>query len=142
MGNITWSVPNDESANVAGSSLDSLANGAVSNVLTDIVNTATKALYVALWIELGSLTPTTNGNLKILFRRKRGSTYSDANATVHTGESVTVQLLPTIGAKYIAIDGILLRGPFTYGLQIVQNAGVSLAASGNAVYYQTYTEAG
>jgi hypothetical protein len=135
-----WSAASTESANIAGTALNSLANGGLSAILADIDNATGKNLNIRFWIKLGSLTPTTGGSITVRLACKRGSTYVTRSATVFTGVSQTIPLTTTTEAKDVSTCAMSLPGPFVGGVEIVNNSGVSLAASGNEVYYQVWDE--
>jgi hypothetical protein len=140
MATAKWSAAGTESSNIAGTALNSLANGGLSAILADIDNATGKNLNIRFWIKLGSLTPTTGGSITVRLVCKRGSTYVTRNATVSLGEGQTIPLTTTTEAKEVSSCAMRLPGPFVIGVEIVNNAGVSLAASGNEVYYQIWDE--
>lgn len=139
MATATWSAAATESSNIAGTALNSLANGSASAIIADIDNTSSKALQIKFWVVLGSITPTAGGSITLRLRRKRSSTYADATATIFNGEQYTAALTTTASIKYVSA---LMRmpGPFIFGVDLVNNAGVTLASSGNELYYQTFNE--
>jgi hypothetical protein len=132
----TWSAPTTESANQAGTALNSIADGSTTAIIVDFDNTTAKALYLALWITLGSITPGTGGSISVRLRRLRSGTYEDATMSNVVAAKV---LASGAGVKNLAFH-IPLPGPFVYGLEVVNNAGVTLAASGNALYSATFGE--
>jgi hypothetical protein len=71
---------------------------------------------------------------------KRSSTYVDRTATIFVGEQQIIPLTTSTGAKEVSSCAMRLPGPFVFGVEIVNNSGVTLASSGNEVYYQTFNE--
>jgi hypothetical protein len=136
----TWTSASAESANIAGTALNSLANGSLSAILADIANSTGKNLNIRFWVKLGSITPATGGSITIRLVCKRGSTYVDRTATIFTGEQQTIPLTTTASAKEVSSCAMRLPGPFDVGVEIVNNSGVTFNASGNEVYYQTWNE--
>jgi hypothetical protein len=135
-----WGDPSTESSNIAGTALNSLATGSLSAILADVDNSVNKHFNIAFWIKLGSITPSSGGSITIRLICKRGSTYTDRNATIFTGEFQTVGLTTTTSAKEISTCTMRIPGPGIYGIEIVNNSGVTLASSGNEVYYRTWPE--
>jgi hypothetical protein len=137
-----YSDASTESSNIAGTALNSLANGGLSAILADVDNTGSsgKNINIRFWIKLGSLTPATGGSIAVRLVCKRGSTYADRTATIFTGEQQTVQLTTSTSAKEATTCAMRLPGPFVFGVEIVNNSGVALASSGNEVYYTVWNE--
>jgi hypothetical protein len=140
MATAKWGAAGTESSNIAGTALNSLANGSLSAILADISNSSGKNLNIRFWIKLGSLTPSSGGSITVRLVCKRGSTYITRSATVFIGEQATIPLTTTTEAKELSTCAMRLPGPFDVGVEIVNNAGVALAASGNEVYYQVWDE--
>jgi hypothetical protein len=140
MATAKWSAAGTESSNIAGTALNSLANGGLSAILADIANASGKNLNIRFWVKLGSLTPTAGGSIAVRLVCKRGSDYITRSATVFIGEQAALPLTTAAEAKELSTCAMRLPGPFDVGVEIVNNAGVSLAASGNEVYYQIWDE--
>jgi hypothetical protein len=132
---------NAESSNIAGTALNGLTNGSLSAILADIDNATNDDLYVSFWLELGSITPTAGGSVTIRLVRKRGSTYEDRTATIFSGEQMVKPLTTATGVKAVSFNFLRLPGPYVFGVELVNNSGVTLASSANALYYQTHNEA-
>lgn len=129
-----------ESLSIAEYALNSLANGSLSAILADLDNTANRHFNIRFWVKLGSITPATGGYITVRLVCKRSSTYSDRTATIFTGEQQTISLTTSASAKEISSCTMRIPGPNIYGIEIVNNAGVTLASSGNEVYYTTWAE--
>ena len=135
----TWSDPSIESANIAGTALNSLANGSLSAILADVSNGTEKAFNLRFWVVLGSLTPTAGANIIVRLVPKRGSTYMDRTAIIFTGEQQAIAVTTSTGVKNLS--GVLrLESPFTHGIEVVNNTGTTTASSGNEFYYSLYNE--
>lgn len=134
MSTAKWANALTESSNIAGTALNSIANGSASGILADV--SGNNSLNLLLWIELGSITPAVGGSIAVRLRRKRSSTYEDATVSQIVANPL---LLSGASAKKTNVC-VALPGPFTYGVEIINYAGVALNASGNAVYLQEYSE--
>ncbi len=140
MATAKWSAASSESADVAGTAINSIASGSATAVIADIDNTTNKDLYISFWLVLGSITPAAGGSVTLRLRRKRSSTYDDASATIYQCENLTKPLTTGAGAKNVAFSMLRLNGPFVFGVDLVNNSGVTTASSGNSLYYQTFDE--
>lgn len=129
-----WTTPSTRSSNFASTAFDSLANGSESNTVT-YDNSTNKDLYGLVTIKLGSITPTTGGSVAIRV------TISDGTDTADKvdGELYAFALTTTTSAK-VVIKRISLVGGFSLRFSLINNSGVSLAASGNAIYVTPYNE--
>jgi hypothetical protein len=129
-----WTAFATETANLAGTTLDSRATGTTTFV-ADLNNTTDRALYASLWADFGSITPAAGGSVTLSLRRKRGSAYAE-----NPCEQVTSGVTGT-GARVVALEfAMRLPGPGIYGLYWTNNLGVSSAASGNALYRSNFNE--
>lgn len=138
MATAKWKAAESESSNIAGTALNSLATATASGILADIANGTGKNLNVRVWIILGSAA-FTGGSVAVRLVDKRSSSYVDRNATVFTGEQAFISM-PTGTAAKLLLCTMRLPGPFTVGIEIVNNTGVTFASSGNEVYYQVWDE--
>lgn len=129
-----WAAPSARSSNLAGTALNSLANGSVSALIT-YDNSTQRDLYAAVTIKLGSITPTTGGSITLRVLAGDGTDVPDAVQL----DSYTVPLTTTASAK-VAIIPMVRLYPFSLRLSVVNNAGVALAASGNELYCTDYNE--
>jgi hypothetical protein len=129
-----WTALGTESSSIAGTALDSKANG-TTTFIADIANTTDKDLYLNVWVTLGSITPTTGSSVTLQLRQKRSSTYSE-----NTLEQYVAATNGT-GARVVELAAVM-RIPHggTFGLYWTNNLGVTSAASGNAVYTRTWNE--
>jgi hypothetical protein len=129
-----WATPSTRSSSFASTAFDSLANGSESNTVT-YDNSTNKDLYGLVTIKLGSITPTTGGSVTLRV------TISDGTDTADRvdGELYTFALTTTASAK-VLIKRISLVGGFSLRFSLINNAGVALAASGNAIHVTPYNE--
>lgn len=135
-----WSTPGTASANLAGTALDSLANGSTSVFLTTYANGTNLDLYAGLLINLGSITPTTGGSITVRVFASVNGTAPDNTASVGGGDAYTVPLTTTASAKVITVPMVRLYPGNVY-FAVTNNAGVALAASGNSVVLVPFDEA-
>jgi hypothetical protein len=131
-----WATPGTRSSNLAGTALNSLANGSAS-ALISYDNSTTRDLYAAVAVNLGSITPGTGGSVTLRAYAGDGTALPDANGGAF--DSYTAALASGAGAKVVTFPMVRLY-PFPCRLQIVNNAGVSTAASGNELYVRPFNE--
>ena len=135
-----WATPAAESSNLAGSALDSLANGGTTGRVTHD-NSTNLDLYCRVTVVLGSITPGSGGSITLRYLGYQASAAaSEDNANSGHQDAYTALINSGASAKRIIFPMVRIY-PFNGGFTIQNNAGVSLAASGNAVYVQTFNEA-
>lgn len=131
-----WAAPGTRSANLAGTALNSLANGSASSLIT-YDNGAARDLYAAVAIRLGSITPATAGSILLRVYAGDGTDVPDANGGAF--DAYVAALAAGASAKIVVIPMVRLY-PFSLRLQVVNSAGVVLAASGNELYVTPFNE--
>lgn len=131
-----YSIPSARSANLAGTAINSLANGSASAFIT-YDNSGTRDLYAAVTIRLGSITPATGGSVTLRIYTGDGTDVPDVNGG--SFDSYTAALATGTSAKVVTFPLVRLY-PFPLRVQVVNNAGVTLAASGNELYFTDYNE--
>ena len=129
-----WSTPSARSSNFAGTTLNSLANAAESNVVT-YDNSTNLNLYGVVTLKLGSITPTAGGSVTIRVTLSDGTDTSDRIG----GDLYVVPLTSGASAKVVMVNMVRLY-PFSMRFSVVNNAGVALAASGNELYVRPFNE--
>jgi hypothetical protein len=131
-----WATPGTRSSNLAGTALNSLANLSASSLIS-YDNGSNRDLYGIVTVKLGSITPSTGGSVSLRIYAGDGTDLPDANGGAF--DSYTAALASGAGAKVVTFPMVRLY-PFPCRLQIVNNAGVSTAASGNEFYVRPYNE--
>jgi hypothetical protein len=131
-----WATPGSRSSNLAGTTFNSLANGSAGSAIS-YDNSTARDLYAAVTVKLGSLTPATGGSITLRVYAGDGTDTPDLNGGPF--DSYVAPLTTTAGAK-VAIIPMVRLYPFPVTLQVVNNAGVSTAASGNELYVRPYNE--
>jgi hypothetical protein len=131
-----WAAPATRSANLAGTTFNSLANGAAGSAIT-YDNSTNRDLYAIVTVKLGSLTPTAGGSITLRVYSGDGTDTPDLNGG--SFDTYTAALTTGASAKVVSFPLVRLY-PFSMRLQIVNNAGVSTAASGNELYVRPYNE--
>jgi hypothetical protein len=129
-----WATPSARSSNFAGTTLNSLANGSESTVVT-YDNSTNRDLYGVVTIKLGSITPSTGGSITLRATLNDGTDVADRIG----GDLYVVPLTSGASAKVAVINMVRLY-PFSMRFSVVNNAGVSLAASGNELYVRPWNE--
>jgi hypothetical protein len=131
---VKWTTPGSET-NVAGSALNSLANGSNSARMA-YDNSTARELYARVTVELGSITPSAGGSITLRYLGRRGSTDED----ITTGlESYTMPLASGASAKRVIFQMVRLY-PYDGGFVVTNNSGVTLNSTGNSVNVQPFGE--
>ena len=131
-----WGTPSARSSNLAGTTFNSKANGTAGDAI-NFDNSGNKDFNGLVTVKLGSLTPLTGGSVTLRVYSGDGTDMPDLNGG--SFDSYTEGLTTTTGAKVVTFKMIRVY-PFPLIFQIVNNAGVSTAASGNEFYIRTYNE--
>jgi len=131
-----WASPSARSSNLASTTFNSLANGSAGTAIT-YDNSTNRDLYSIVTVKLGSLTPTAGGSITLRVYAGDGTDTPDLNAG--SFDVYTAALTTTAGAKVVTFPMVRLY-PFACVLQIVNNSGVSTAASGNELYVRPFNE--
>jgi hypothetical protein len=129
-----WSALGTRSGNLAGTTLNSLANGSESSRVT-YDNSTTRDLYGFVTIKLGSITPTAGGSITLRVTASDGTDLGDAVG----GDLYTMPLTTGASAKIVNVPMLRLYNA-SLRFSIINNAGVALAASGNEIYVTPYNE--
>ena len=136
MGVAKWAAPGTRSSNLAGSTFNTLANGSAGSAIT-FDNSTNRNLYSIVAVKLGSLTPTAGGSITLRVYSGDGTDTPDLNGGAF--DSYVAALTTTASAKVVTFPMVRLY-PFSLRLQVVNNAGVSTAASGNELYVTPFNE--
>lgn len=129
-----WSAPSTRSANIASTTLNSLANAGESTAVT-YDNSTNRDLYGTITIKLGSITPSTGGSITIRV------TYNDGTDTADRigGDQYVVPLTSGASAK-IAMVNMARLYPYSMRISVINNSGVSLNAGSNEIYIRPWNE--
>lgn len=129
-----WATPSTRSSNFAGTTLNSLANAGESAVVT-YDNSTSRDLYGVVTLKLGSITPSTGGSITIRVTLNDGTDTADRIG----GDLYVVPLTSGASAK-IAVVNMVRLYPFSMRFSVINNSGVTLAASGNELYVRPWNE--
>lgn len=129
-----WAAPSARSGNFASTSLNSLAIGSESAVVT-FDNSTNRNLYGAVTIKLGSITPSSGGSVTLRVTVNDGTDTSDKAG----GDLYSVTLAGGPSAKVVVIP-MVRTYPFSLRFSLINNSGVLLAASGNEMYVTAFNE--
>lgn len=129
-----WGSPSTRSSNFASTTLNSLANGSESSVVT-YDNSTNRDLYGVVTLKLGSITPSTGGSVTIRVTLNDGTDTADRIG----GDLYVVPLTSDASAK-VAVVNMVRIYPFSMRFSVINNAGVALAASGNEIYVRPWNE--
>ena len=131
-----WATPGTRSSNLAGTAFNSKANGIAGDAIT-YDNSTARDYYAIVTVKLGSLAVQAGGSISLRVYSGDGTDTSDINGG--SFDSYTAALTASTGAKVATFPMVRLY-PFSCVLQVVNNAGVSTAASGNELYVRTFNE--
>jgi hypothetical protein len=129
-----WATPSTRSSNFASTTLNSLANGGESNVVT-YDNSTNRDLYGIITVKLGSITPSTGGSITVRVTINDGTDTADRIG----GDIYVIPLTSGTSAKVAVLNMIRLY-PVSMRISIINNSGVTLNASGNEIYIRPWNE--
>jgi hypothetical protein len=129
-----WAAPSTRSSNFASTTLNSLANAAESTAVT-YDNSTNRDLYGTITVKLGSITPSAGGSITVRITLNDGTDTADRIG----GDLYTIPLTSGASAK-VAVFNMIRLYPYSMRISVVNNAGVSLAASGNELYIRPWNE--
>ena len=129
-----WAAPSARSSNIAGTTLNSMANAGESSVVT-YDNSTNRDLYGTVTVKLGSITPATGGSITLRVTLNDGTDTADRIG----GDLYVVPLTSGASAKVAVINMVRLY-PYSMRLSVVNNAGVAFAVSGNEIYVRPWNE--
>jgi hypothetical protein len=129
-----WATPGSRSSNFAGTTLNSLANGSESAVVT-YDNSTNRNLYGTVTIKLGSITPSTGGSITLRVTVSDGTDTADKAA----GDYYTAVLASGASAKVVILPMVRIY-PYSLRFSLVNNSGVTLASSSNEIYVTPFNE--
>ena len=129
-----WATPSSRSSNILSTVLNSLANGSETATVT-YDNSSNKDLYAVITIKLGSITPSTGGSITLRVTLSDGTDTADKIG----GDLYTVPLTSGASAKVAVLNMVRLY-PYSLRFSIINNSGVTTAASGNELYVRPWNE--
>jgi transcription elongation factor len=98
-------------------------------------NSTNRDLYAVVTIKLGSITPVAGGSITLRVTLNDGTDSADRVG----GDQYVIPLIAGTGAK-VAVQNMVRIYPFSNRLSVVNNAGVTLNASGNEIYVTPWNE--
>jgi hypothetical protein len=129
-----WATPSTRSSNILSTVLNSLANGSETATVT-YDNSSNRDLYAVITIKLGSITPSTGGSITLRVTLNDGTDTADKIG----GDLYTVPLTSGASAKVAVLNMVRLY-PYSLRFSIINNSGVTTAASGNELYVRPWNE--
>ena len=136
-----WAAP-EAIASALTTGLDSLANGSASAASAAIDNETDLYQYINLELVLGSLTPTGTPSVDIyLLATLDGTNYDDSSPSNGGSYLASFSFSTATAAKRCVLKNLVIP-PLKFKLVAVNNAGPSLASSGNTVKYRRHNEQG
>jgi len=136
MATAKWATPGTRSSNIAGTTLNSLANlGESATVTYD--NSSAKDLYGAVTVKLGAINAVAGAAISLRVQFVETDTPDGkAGGDIYTS---TVFRDGTSTAKIVIFNMVRLY-PFSMRLAIINNTGVTFASSGNELYVKPWNE--
>lgn len=137
----SWKTPDTIASLLNGTELNSLANGAISAQSGAVDNEGGLFQYVAVELQLASLTPTGTPYCMLYLVKSidGGTNYEDLTVSASHAVVATFPMSTAVAAKRIVVANILI--PPTFFKFAVQNqCGPALASSGNLIRYRRYNE--
>jgi len=129
-----WATPSTRSSNILSTVLNSLANGSETATVT-YDNSTNRDLYAVITIKLGSITPSTGGSITLRVTLNDGTDTADKIG----GDLYTVPLTSGASAKVAVLNMVRLY-PYSLRFSIINNSGVTTAATGNELYVRPWNE--
>lgn len=129
-----WATPSTRSSNILSTVLNSLANGSETATVT-YDNSSNRDLYAVITIKLGSITPSTGGSITLRVTLSDGTDTADKIG----GDLYTVPLTSGASAKVAVLNMVRLY-PYSLRFSIINNSGVTTAATGNELYVRPWNE--
>jgi hypothetical protein len=138
MATAKWSSPSAQGANIASTTLDSLANGSSSTRVT-YDNSSNLDLYASVLVNLGSFTSTTGASITLRVYSAQSADVPDDTGSVGGGDAYTQPITVGASAKVVVFPMVRLY-PESLRLQITNNGGAAFAASSNSIKVRAYNE--
>lgn len=124
-----WSTPAaSRGSNILSTIANSLANGSESSSTITYDNSTGLHINHLVTLKLASLTPSTGGSVSLRFVPRDGTDTPDQVG----GRVIVLPLKSGTSAKVNTLE--LVLAPFVYQVSVINNAGVTLPASGNELY--------
>lgn len=130
-----WATPGSRSSNILSTVANSLANGSESSTVT-YDNSSNKNLYGVVTLKLGSIDPSAGGSVTLRVQLNDGTDTADGK---FGGDLYTSLVNDASSAKVVVFNMVRLY-PFSLRLSIINNLGVTTAASSNELYVTPYNE--
>jgi hypothetical protein len=131
-----WASPGSRSSNLAGTALNSLANGSESAFIA-YDNSTPRDLYATVTLKLGSLNAVAGGSVSLRVYAGDGTDTPDRGAG--SFDTYIEGLTTGTSAKVVVFRMVRLY-PFPCKITVVNNAGNSTPASGNELYVRAFNE--
>jgi hypothetical protein len=135
MATAKWATPSARSSNILSTVANSLATGSESSTVT-YDNSTNKNLYGLITIKLGSIDPAAGGSITLRVQLSDGT---DTAQEKFGGDLYTTLVNDSSNAKTVMINMVRLY-PFSMRFSIINNTGVTFAASGNELYVTPWNE--
>lgn len=135
-----WAAPSARSSNIAGAAINSLATGSETSSTNAIsYDNGTKLdLQAMVTIKLASLTPATGGSISLRVYSGDGADVPDIGGGER--DEYVLPLASGTGVKTVTFKMVRLYPFSNMRFTVVNNAGVTLAASGHEFFIRPYNE--
>ena len=130
-----WATPSARSSNLAGTTLNGLASGSESAVVT-YDHSASREGQGVITIKLGSINTAAAASISVRVTMNDGFDTADRiGGDLYSSLPLTSGTSPKVVMVYMA-----RLYPFSLRLSVINNSGVALATSGNEIYVRPYPE--
>lgn len=130
-----WATPGSRSSNILSTVANSLANGSESSTVT-YDNSSNKNLYGVVTLKLGSIDPSAGGYVALRVQLNDGTDTADGKF----GGDLYTSLVNDASSAKVVIFNMVRLYPFSLRLSVINNLGVTTAASSNELYVTPYNE--
>jgi hypothetical protein len=135
-----WATPGARSANLAGSAINSLATGSETSSANAISydNGTNRDVHAIVTVKLASLTPAAGGSISLRVYSGDGIDAPDIGGGER--DEYVLPLASGTGVKTVTFKMVRLYPFSNMRFTVVNNAGVSTAASGHEFFVRPYNE--
>jgi hypothetical protein len=133
-----WNTPSAVGSNIAGTTLNSLADGSTSAFVTHD-NSTNLDLQASVAVLLGSFTSVAGATITLRAYSAQSTNIPDNTGSVGGGDTYTQPITVGASAKVVVFPLVRLY-PESMRLQITNNAGAAFAAASNQILVRPYNE--
>lgn len=133
-----YASPSAQGSDIAGTSLNSLANNTPSAPVT-FDNSTNRDLFASVEIALGSIASTAGAYIVLVLYSCTNGNAPDNTASVGGGDRYPIPITVGTSAKLVNVPKVALY-PESMRVQVINASGATLASSGNTIKFRPYNE--